>query len=56
MKDPKLFAAFAILLIALILVLINEFTNWTFISDFAYLFIIGAMLLGMWLGKRIQKG
>ena len=44
--------AVAILLITIVLVVINELTELTFIRDYALLFIVGAMLFGVWLGKR----
>tara|TARA_Y100001933_G_scaffold261076_1_gene314855 strand:- start:417 stop:602 length:186 start_codon:yes stop_codon:yes gene_type:complete len=44
--------AVAILLITVVLVVINELTETTFIQDYALLFIVAAMLFGVWLGKR----
>ena len=44
--------ALAILLITIVLVAINELTELTFIQDYALLFIVAAMLFGVWLGKR----
>ena len=47
--------AIGIIITAIILVAINEFTEMTFIKDYALLFIIAAMLLGVWLGKLSGK-
>lgn len=44
--------AVAILLITAVLVAVNEFTEVTFIQDYALLFIVAAMFFGVWLGKR----
>ena len=43
--------ALGIVLVTLILVVINEFTESTVIRDYAFLFIIGGMLLGVFLTK-----
>lgn len=47
--------AIGIIITTIILVVINEFTEMTFIKDYALLFIIAAMLLGVWLGKLSGK-
>jgi len=44
--------AAAILLITTVLVVVNEFTEVTFIRDYALIFIVAAMLVAVWLGKR----
>ena len=43
--------ALGIVLVTLILVVINEFTDSTIVQDYAFLFIIGGMLLGVFLTK-----
>jgi len=43
--------ALGIVLVTLILLVINEFTESTVIRDYAFLFIIGGMLLGVFLTK-----
>ena len=50
-----LIPAIGIIITAIILVAINEFTEMTFIKDYALLFIIAAMLLGVWLAKLSDK-
>ena len=47
--------AIGIIITAIILVVINEFTETSFVKDYAILFIIAAMLLGVWLGKLSDK-
>lgn len=47
--------AIGIILTTIILVVINEFTELTFIKDYALIFIIAAMLLGVWLGRLSGK-
>lgn len=47
--------AIGIIITTIILVVINEFTEMTFIKDYALLFIIAAMLLGVWLEKISGK-
>lgn len=58
MKNKVLPAA-GIIVVAAILILVNELTNTTIIKDYAYLFIIGGMLFGFILarmsGKNTQK-
>ena len=44
--------ALAIILVTIILVIINEYTAWTWISDYALILIIAGMFLGVWLVKR----
>ena len=43
--------ALGIVLVTLILLVINEFTDTTVIKDYAFLFIIGGMLLGVFLTR-----
>lgn len=54
-----LIPAIGIIIVTIILVLINEFTEMTFIKDYALIFIIAAMLLGVGLaripGKKDDK-
>jgi len=50
-----LIPAIGIIITTIILVVINEFTEMTFIKDYALLFIIAAMLLGVWLAKLSGK-
>ena len=42
----NLLPALGIIIVTIILLVINEFTEWTFIKDYALLFIIAGMLLG----------
>lgn len=43
--------ALSIVVISLLLIGINEFTEWSFIRDYALVFIIAGMFLGLWLGR-----
>lgn len=45
--QKKLLPALGIVVVAVILVVINEFTATTFIKDYALVFIIAGMFLGM---------
>ncbi|MBD3386378.1 hypothetical protein GF407_15820 [candidate division KSB1 bacterium] len=47
--------AIGIIITTIILVVINEFTEMTFIKEYALVFIIAAMLLGVWLAKLSGK-
>jgi hypothetical protein len=47
--------AIGIIITTIILVIINQFTEITFIKDYAFLFIVGAMLLGVELTKMAKK-
>lgn len=51
----RLFPALGIVIVTIILVIINEFTEMTFIKDYALVFIIAAMLFGFWLAKQSGK-
>ena len=53
--NKNIFPAIGIILVAAILISLNEFTEMTFINDYAYLFIISAMLLGVSLTKTSDK-
>ena len=53
--NKKFLPALGIILVAIILIVINEFTELTFIKDYALMFIIGGMLLGVWLTKLSKK-
>jgi positive regulator of sigma E activity len=53
--NKKFLPALGIILVAIILIVINEFTELTFIKDYALMFIIGGMLLGVWLTKLSEK-
>jgi ABC-type Mn2+/Zn2+ transport system permease subunit len=46
-----LIPAIGIIITTIILIAVNEFTETTFIKDYALLFIIAAMLLGVGLTK-----
>ena len=49
--NEKILPAIGIIVVAIILVAINEFTEMTFIKDYAMLFIIAGMFLGFGLAK-----
>ncbi len=53
--QKKILPAVGIIVVTIILVAINEFTNMTFIKDYALLFIIAGMLFGVWLTKVSDK-
>ena len=53
--NKNLLPAIGILVVAIILIAINEFTETTFIQDYAYIFIIGGMLLGVLLTKLANR-
>ena len=53
--NKKFLPALGIILVAIILIVISEFTDLTFIKDYALMFIIGGMLLGVWLTKLSEK-
>lgn len=50
-----LWPAAGIIVVTVILVAINEFTETTFIKDYALIFIIGGMFLGMGLTRLADK-
>lgn len=45
-----------IVLVTMILVALNEWTEWAVVRDYAFIFIVAAMLLGLWLEKQISEG
>jgi hypothetical protein len=47
----NLLPALGIVIVTIILLTINEFTELTFVKDYAFIFIIAAMLFGVWLTK-----
>ena len=47
--------ALGIVLVTIVLVAINEFTEMTFIKDYALIFIIAGMLFGVWLSNLSNK-
>ena len=53
--NKNLLPAIGIIVVASILLALNEFTESTFIKDYAYLFIIAAMFLGVALTKLANK-
>jgi positive regulator of sigma E activity len=50
-----LIPAVMIITVTLLLVAINEFTEISFIKDYALLFIIGGVLSGIWISRRYGK-
>jgi positive regulator of sigma E activity len=50
-----LLPAVGIVLVTIILVAINEFTEMTFIKDYALVLIIAGMLFGVWLTKLSDR-
>jgi hypothetical protein len=53
--NKKLLPAIGIIFVTIILLLFNEFTDTTIIKDYAYLFIIAGMLLGVVLTNLANK-
>lgn len=51
----KLFPAVGIIIVSIILVTLNELTEWTIIRDYAIIFIIAGMLFGVWLAKISER-
>ena len=51
----KILPAIGIVFVSIVLILINQFTEMTFIKDYALIFIIAAMLFGVWLTKLSDK-
>tara|TARA_B100000963_G_scaffold54725_1_gene42901 strand:- start:3502 stop:3666 length:165 start_codon:yes stop_codon:yes gene_type:complete len=49
--NKKFLPALGIIIVAIILIVMNEFTELKFIKDYAFIFIIGGMLLCVWLTK-----
>ena len=48
----KLFPAIGIIIVTIVLLIINKFTEMTFIKDYALVFIIAAMFFGFWLARQ----
>jgi|GEM_PF-2307178 len=53
--SKNLFAAIGIIVVTMILLAINEFTEMTFAKDYALIFILCGMLAGLGLGKILSK-
>ena len=53
--NKKVLPAFGIIIVTIILVAINEFTEMSFIKDYALIFIIAGMFLGVGLAKLADK-
>ena len=53
--NKKILPAAGIIIVTIILITINEFTELTFIKDYALIFIIAGMLFGVWLTKISEK-
>lgn len=51
----KFLPALGIIIVTVILVAINEFTEMTFIKDFALIFIVAGMLFGFMLSHKSNK-
>jgi hypothetical protein len=51
----NLLPAIGIIITTVILLAINEFTETTFIKDYAFIFIIGGMLLGVVLTRLADQ-
>lgn len=51
--NNKILPAAGIILVTMVLVIINEFTEWTFIKDYAL--IITGMLFGVFLAKLSSR-
>jgi hypothetical protein len=53
--QKNMIPAIGIVIVTIILVAINEFTEMTFIKEYALLFIIAGMLFGVWLTKLSDR-
>lgn len=51
----RILPAVGIITVTIILVAINEFTELTFIKDYALMLIIAGMLFGVWLTKLSDR-
>ncbi len=51
----NLLPAAGIIVVTVILLIVNEFTELTFIKDYALLFIIAGMLFGVWLTRLAER-
>jgi hypothetical protein len=47
--------AISIIIVTILLIVINEFTEIPFFKDYAFIFIVAAMLLGLGLAKYFRK-
>lgn len=45
-----------IVLVTMMLIALNEWTEWAVVRDYAFVFILAAMSLGLWLEKQISEG
>jgi len=50
-----LIPAAGIVIVTLLLLAINRWTETSIVKDYAYLFIIAATLLGVWLARLLAK-
>jgi len=55
MKKGLSLPAIGIIVTAVALIAINEYTENSFLNDYAYLLIVVAMLAGVWLARRGKK-
>jgi hypothetical protein len=53
--NKKVLPAAGIIIVAIILIIINEYTELTFIKDYALIFIIGGMFFGYGI-SRLTRG
>jgi len=53
--NKKILPALGIIIVAIILIVINEVTHTTIIKDYALIFIIAGMFLGMGITKYFAK-
>lgn len=53
--NKKFLPSAGIIVVTIILVTINEFTDLTFIKDYAFILIIAGMLFGVWLTKLSDR-
>ncbi|MDA8849894.1 MAG: hypothetical protein P8O96_02815 [Flavobacteriaceae bacterium] len=54
MKNKLLCPAIGISLVAFVCIIINECTDYTVNTNFAYMLIVSAMLFGFWRSKRMS--
>lgn len=55
MKKSLSLPAIGIIITAVVLIAVNEYTENSFLNDYAYLLIVVAMLAGVWLARRGKK-
>ena len=53
--NKKFLPSAGIIVVTIILVTINEFTDLTFIKDYAFILIIAGMLFGVWVTKLSDR-